>query len=75
MISISASKLRNNLFEYLGKVSQGETIGIKLNGKEVGKIIPLNSRDWRQKIRVKPKLNKTAKQAFAPLEGIWEKYE
>lgn len=75
MISISASKLRNNLFEYLGQVSQGETIGIELNGKEVGKIIPIHSGDWRQKMRSKPKLNKTPKEAFAPLGSIWDKYE
>ncbi|MCP4753283.1 MAG: type II toxin-antitoxin system prevent-host-death family antitoxin [Proteobacteria bacterium] len=31
MLTVSASKLRSNLFEYLDKVSAGETIVIKRN--------------------------------------------
>lgn len=74
MTSISATKLRSNLFEYLAKVAKGESIAIKLNGITVGKIVPLKVSDWRQKIKTKSKLNKNVDETFAPLDGIWKEY-
>ncbi|MBW2339497.1 MAG: type II toxin-antitoxin system Phd/YefM family antitoxin, partial [Deltaproteobacteria bacterium] len=37
MITISATKLRNNLFDYLDKVAEGETVVIQRNNHEVAR--------------------------------------
>jgi prevent-host-death family protein len=74
MIVLSATKLRNNLFEYLAKVSKGETITIQRNGKDVALVVPPQKKDWRDKMRTKVKLPVPPDKAFAPMEDIWEDY-
>ncbi|UCH93292.1 MAG: type II toxin-antitoxin system prevent-host-death family antitoxin [Candidatus Aminicenantes bacterium] len=74
MIVVSATKLRNNLFEYLAKVSKGETITIQRNGKEVARVVPAQKKDWRDRMRTKVKLLVPPDQAFAPMEDLWEDY-
>lgn len=74
MIVVSATKLRNNLFEYLVKVSKGETITIQRNGENVALVVPPPKKDWRDKMRTKVKLLTTPEEAFAPMEDIWENY-
>lgn len=74
MIFVSATKLRNNLFEYLAKVSKGETITIQRNGENVAQVVPPPGKDWRDKMRTKVKLLTTPEKAFAPMEDIWENY-
>ena len=74
MIVVSATKLRSNLFEYLAKVSKGETITIQRNGKEVARVVPPQKEDWRDKMRKKVKLLVPPDEAFAPMEDVWENY-
>ena len=74
MIEVSATKLRNNLFEFLTKVSKGETISVKRNGKDVALIVPPKKEDWRDKMRTKVKLLVPPGEAFAPMEDEWEDY-
>jgi prevent-host-death family protein len=74
MIVVSATKLRNNLFEYLAKVSKGETITIQRNGKEVAMVVPSPKKDWRDNMRTKVKLLVSTDDAFAPMGDIWEDY-
>lgn len=74
MIKVSATKLRNNLFEYLDKAAEGETIIIQRNNKEVARLISTNRIDWRDKMTVKPKLLVPPKELTKPIEDIWEKY-
>ena len=74
MIMISATKLRNNLFEYLDKASAGETIVIQRNNQDVARIVPINQIDWRDKMSIKPELLVTPEELIKPIEDIWEEY-
>ena len=74
MIVLSATKLRNNLFEYLAKVSKGETLTIQRNGKDVALVVPPQKKDWRDKMRTKVKFLVPPDKAFAPMEDLWEDY-
>jgi prevent-host-death family protein len=74
MIVVSATKLRNNLFDYLAKVSKGETITIKKNGKEVAMVVPPQKKDWRDKMRTKVKFLVPPEEAFTHMDDIWEDY-
>ena len=56
MIEVTATKLRNNLFEYLDKASEGETIIIRRNNREVARLIPTGQANWRDKMTTKPKI-------------------
>ena len=74
MIVVNATKLRNNLFEYLAKVSKGETLTVRRNGKDLAMVVPPPKKDWRSNIRTKVKMLAPAELTFAPLEDLWEDY-
>jgi prevent-host-death family protein len=74
MITVNATKLRNNLFEYLDKVSKGETITIRKNGEDLAMVVPPPKKDWRSNMRTKMKLLAPTDIAFAPMDDIWENY-
>lgn len=74
MITISATKLRNNLFDYLDKVAEGETVVIKRNNLEVARLLPLQKPNWRSNISIKPKILVSPDELIKPIEDIWEDY-
>ncbi|HKJ34789.1 MAG TPA: type II toxin-antitoxin system prevent-host-death family antitoxin [Balneolales bacterium] len=74
MIKITATKLRNNLFNYLDKASKGETIVIQRNNQDVARIVPTHQIDWRDKMSIKPELLVSPEELIRPIEGIWEEY-
>ena len=74
MIKITATKLRNNLFEYLDKASEGETIVIQRNNQDVARIVPTHQIDWRDKMSVKPELLVSPEELIKPIGDIWEEY-
>ena len=74
MIKVSATKLRNNLFEYLNKVAQGETIVIQRNKQEVARLVSVPKADWRENMKVQPKVLVSPKDLIKSLEDIWEDY-
>jgi prevent-host-death family protein len=74
MVKVTATNLRNNLFELLAQVSEGETITIQRNGEEVAMLIPTQKKDWREKMTIIPKLLAPPEQVFAPMEDEWEDY-
>jgi prevent-host-death family protein len=74
MIKVSASNLRNNLFEYLDRVSQGESIVIERNKQEIGRLMPLRNTNWRNKMSHKLVLKTTPDDLILPLEETWEDY-
>ena len=74
MIKVSATKLRNNLFEYLNKVTQGETIVIQLNSRDVARLVSAPKADWRDNMKVQPKLLVSPEEIIKPLDDIWEEY-
>jgi len=74
MIKVSATKLRNNLFDYLDKATEGETIIIQRNNQEVARIVPTQQTDWRDKMTIKPIIMVSPEELIKPIEGIWENY-
>ncbi len=74
MIAVTATKLRNNLFELLAQVSKGETIAVRRNGEEVALLVPPKKDDWRERMKSAPKLLVPPEEAFASLEheAEWE---
>ena len=74
METISASKLRNNLFNYLEKVANGETIVIKLHKQEVAQLIPTKKTDWRDQVGVKVEILVSFDELIAPMNDVWEDY-
>lgn len=74
MITISATQFQNQLFEYLDKVEQGETIIIERYQQEVARLIPTKPTDWREKMRLQPQLLVSIEELIMPIEDIWESY-
>ena len=74
MIKISATKLRNNLFDYLDKVAQGETVVIQRNNLEVARLLPLQKPNWRSNMSIEPKILVSPDELMKPIEDIWEDY-
>jgi prevent-host-death family protein len=74
MIKVTATKFRNNLFGYLDKVTQGETIAIQRNNQEVARLISPPKTDWRENVNVQPKLLVSPEEIIQPNEDIWEGY-
>jgi len=74
MIKVTATKLRNNLFDYLDKASEGETIIIQRNNKEVARIVPTRQANWRDKMTIKPQIMVEPEEFIKPVEDIWEGY-
>ena len=70
MIKVSFTKLRNNLFEYLNKVAQGETIVILRNKHEVARLVSIPQADWRDNMKVQLKVLVSPEDLIKPLEDI-----
>ncbi len=75
MIKVSATKLRNNLFDYLDRATEGETIVVQRNNREVARLVPIRQANWRDKMSIKPKLLATPEEIIKPIEDIWDDYE
>ena len=74
MIKVSATKFRNNLFDYLNKVANGETIIIQRNNQEVARLISIKQVNWRDKMTVTPKILVSPEEFIEPMKNIWEAY-
>lgn len=74
MLTVSATKLRSNLFEYLDRLSAGEVIIIQRNNEEVGRIIPSQKSNWRDKMTVRSQLLVDPNEFIKPIDDIWEGY-
>jgi prevent-host-death family protein len=75
MITITASELRQHLFNYLKQVAEGETVVVKRNRREVARIIPATQgTDWRQQMKITPEIKVSAEELIKPIPDIWEDY-
>ena len=74
MIRISATKLRNKLFDYLDKAALGETIIIQRNKHEVARLVAVQPVDWREKMKVTPCLLVEPEELIKPLDDLWVEY-
>ena len=74
MLKVSATKLRNNLFQYLDRVKAGEILIVCRNKNEVARLVPPQTQDWRKQMKVQPKLKVTPDELIQPIDDLWEKY-
>jgi len=74
MITVTATQLRSQLFEYLDKVTAGETIIIQRNRHQVARLIPMEPSDWQSKMTQTLHVNVTEDELMSPIEDIWEDY-
>jgi len=74
MLTVTATTLRNNIFEYLGKVEQGETVTVILNKKEAARLVPVHHVDWRDGLQQEIELHCSPDELMAPIEDVWEDY-
>ena len=74
MIEVSATKLRANLFEYLDKIEQGETVIIHRHNQKVVRMNPIHPDNWRNKLSQKAKIKVPAEDLIKPIDDIWESY-
>jgi len=74
MLVVSATKLRNNLFEYLDKISQGETIVIQRNNEEVARMVSTHKVNWRDKMTETPRITAAPEEFIQPIDDLWEGY-
>ncbi len=74
MVKITATKLRNNLFEYLDRIEAGETIIIERNSREVARLVPARQPDWRDKMKTKAEILMPPDDLVKPVDDIWEEH-
>ncbi|ETX08460.1 type II toxin-antitoxin system Phd/YefM family antitoxin [Candidatus Entotheonella palauensis] len=74
MIKVSATKLRNHIFDYLDKAAEGETIIIERNNREVARLIPTRQQNWRDHMSSTPQLLVSPEELIEPMADIWEAY-
>lgn len=74
MRTVSATNLRNDLFNYLDIVEAGEAIIIQRNNQEVARLVPTFQGNWRDKMSVKVKLLVPAEELIHALDDVWEEY-
>jgi prevent-host-death family protein len=74
MIRISATKLRNHLFDYLDKAAAGETIIIHRHNREVARLVSTRPGEWRTKMRLTPQLLVAPEELIKPLDDLWAEY-
>lgn len=74
MITISTSELEQHLKRYLDQVAQGETVVIQEEQREVARLVPAESGDWRDRMTVKPRLTVSIEEFIKPLDDVWDDY-
>jgi len=74
MERVSATKLRRNVFAYLDRVAAGESIVIERNNREVARLVGTERPNWRDKMKVRPRLLVSPEELIEPLDGVWEEY-
>lgn len=74
MLTVSATKLRNDLFTYLDKVESGEVVVIQRNNQEIARLIPTVQGNWREKMTVNIRLLVPATELSQPIQEMWEEY-
>ena len=74
MITISATKLRNSLFECLDRVEAGETIVVQRNNREVARLVSANQANWRERMSIRPKIISSPDEIIKSMDDIWEEY-
>ncbi len=72
MPRVSATKLRQHLFEYLDRAAAGETIFIERNSQEVARLVPTHPLNWRDKMHIKLKFLVPEDELRKHIDDIWK---
>lgn len=74
MRTVSATKLRDHLFDYLEQAAAGEIIIIQRNNREIACLMPLQQTDWRERMTDTPRLLVTPEELCQPLDYLGEAF-
>ena len=74
MIKVSATKLRQYLFDYLDKAAAGETIIIQRKSQDVARLVTMKQLNWRERMTIKPEILVSPEELVKPMDEIWEGY-
>jgi prevent-host-death family protein len=74
MITVSATKFRKHLFEYLDKAAAGEIIIIQRNNENVAYLVPETGTNWRDNMKQTLKTNVPPEELMQPVGDVWEDY-
>ncbi|MGE0084489.1 MAG: type II toxin-antitoxin system Phd/YefM family antitoxin [Desulfococcaceae bacterium] len=74
MLVVSASELKNNLFKYIDEITKGEKIIIRHDHKNVARLTRVSASDWRDRMKIHPKLLVPPEKIIEPAVDIWEEY-
>lgn len=74
MLTVSATNLRNDLFNYLDKVELGEIVVIQRNNQEIARLVPTTQGNWRDRMTTQVRLLVMPEELIQPLDDVWEEY-
>ncbi|MCB9008847.1 MAG: type II toxin-antitoxin system prevent-host-death family antitoxin [Ardenticatenaceae bacterium] len=74
MTTVSVTKFRKHLFEYLDRAAAGETIIIQRNNQNVAFLVPEAKANWRDHIKQTLQTNVSPEELMKPIADIWEDY-
>lgn len=74
MLTVSATHLRKDLFNYLDEVESGEIVVIQRNNQEIARIVPTTLDNWRDRMTTGVHLLVSPEELIQPLEDVWEEY-
>jgi prevent-host-death family protein len=75
MKSVSATRLRKDLFRVLEQIQHGETVEITRNGRPVARLSAVAPVDWRDRMSAVPEIVGDDHTAFAPLDDVWNELD
>ena len=74
MKSVTATRLRKDLFRVLEQIQHGETVEITRYGRPVARLSAVAPVDWRDRMSAVPEIVGDDHTAFAPLDDVWNEY-
>ena len=74
MPDVSATRFKNNFFQYLDKIEQGESFNIIRNKAKIATIHPNREIKWQDQMTTCLKSSFESMDLITPVEDIWEDY-
>ncbi len=74
MPDVSATRFKNNFFQYLDKIEQGESFNIIRNKAKIATIHPNGEIKWQDQMTTCLKSSFELMDLITPVEDIWEDY-
>ena len=74
MPDVSATRFKNNFFQYLDKIEQGESFNIIRNKAKIATIHPNGEIKWQDQMTTCLKSSFELMDLITPVEDVWEDY-